>query len=376
MAVHPSFRIIPGPVEGIVPLIENYKVGKIYDETGSRKRVLVETIEYQDMVGRTRLLPHISALCNLLSSDSIRQQQCILPFYGLHHNIKDFYFELVYDFPISSVSHREGVSSPSNPISLYELLTVGNARGNSPPLESRLILGLELAKSLAALHDANWFHKDLTSHNVLFCPPSAPTDITSQSTDDIASRPFLVGFQRSRSGVDDLTEGPQQIRAHHRCHDPRYISATKHPFQQFRPQFDYYSFGILLVEIGLWSTIEAVMGEEYANVDDHAFCTAVLDHKLATLSFSLGSGYVDIVTDCLSGLGLDAQHDQGLPTHRFSAQGRASGTVNPNYSLLFKQKVVMPVQSFSAIFDCVKNRPLDKKRKRDREEIASLKRRA
>ncbi|KAL1983890.1 hypothetical protein VTN96DRAFT_9814 [Rasamsonia emersonii] len=327
----PSFKIISGPI-AYTRQIGQYKIAKIRrDQHGQGKWAIVETIQYQDQLRRQRLLPRIYALCDLLTTDHLRQQLCIPPFHGLKDNVDAFCFEMVYDFPNE---HKGGLSGLS-PLSLRQLLTEREP-SKFPSWESRLKLGFELAESLAAFHDVNWFHKDLTSFSVLFFP----THQTSPSAR--ASRPYLLGFQHSRSAIDDFTEGPLQDRKHHRYHDPRYICVENHQFTRFRPQFDYYSLGILLVEIGFWDTIDAVM-DEYKNEDNHVFSASLIKHKLPTLSFSMGSRYANIVKQCLTGLGEQA------PTN-----------------LLFKQKVVMPLKSLNRFYPAQEPEP-DRKREREGE---------
>jgi hypothetical protein len=107
----------------------------------------------------------------------------------------------------------------------------------------------------------------------------------------------------------------------------------------------------LLIEIGFWDTIDAVMGE-YTNEDNDVFSATLIKHKLPTLSFSMGSRYADIVKQCLTGLG-----EQALST-----EGRSAMHLPTN--LLFKQKVVMPLKSFNRFYPAQEP---DKKRRREGE---------
>jgi hypothetical protein len=104
----------------------------------------------------------------------------------------------------------------------------------------------------------------------------------------------------------------------------------------------------LLIEIGFWATIDAVM-VEYTNEDNYVFSETLIKHKLPALSFSMGSRYADIVKQCLAGL-----DEQALST-----EGRSA--MNPPTNLLFKQKVVMPLKSCNRFYPAQEP---DKKRKR------------
>jgi hypothetical protein len=70
-------------------------------------------------------------------------------------------------------------------------------------------LALELAEAiLAAFHEVEWFHKDLTSSNVL-CFPA-----TESTPSAMAQNPYLFGFRHSRHAADGFTTGPLQDKMH------------------------------------------------------------------------------------------------------------------------------------------------------------------
>jgi serine/threonine protein kinase len=333
----PIFQLLGGPVR-YVQTIGRYHVAKLRDKKDNHnKSVIVEIIQYQDQLRRQRLLPRIHALCKLLSSEQLGQELRIPKFYGLHDNTQAFCFEIIYEFP----GEHQAENLQLMPISLRELLTE-REQCHYPSWDTRLGLGLELAESLAAFHDVTWFHKDLTSFNVLFFPTSQ-TAPTARAT-----HPYLLGFQHSRSAADDFTEGPLQDRSHQRYHHPRYISLETRHFTRFRPQFDWYSLGILLIEIGLWETIDRFM-HEHAQKDNYAFSENLIQYKLSALSFNMGDKYVDIVKECLTGLNekpenTDEREQLDLATN-----------------LMLKDKVVIPLKSLDRTRS---TQGVDKKRKR------------
>lgn len=317
----PSFHVISGPIK-YAQRERCCTTAKVQSDEHSRSiPVIVEKIKYQDQFRAQKLLPRIHALCDLLSSKNLGHQLRVPPFYALYDHVEKFRFEILYEFPTEY--GRE--LSPVNPISLHELLTE-QAISSFPSWESRFKLGLELTDSLAAFHDVHWFHKDLTSFSVLFFPTKGTAPPAR------AKRPYLTGFQHSRSATDDFSEGPLQDPKHQRYHHPKYVCVENHQFFRFRPQFDYYSLGILLLEIGFWATIEAIM-HDYTNEDNYAFSEAIIKLKLPELSFHMGTGYADIVRECL--IGFDEQ------PHNMDTSPSSDLTVN----VLFRRKVAMQLKT-------------------------------
>ena len=298
-------------------------VGRYKTAVIANRLCVVERIYYQDRYRRLSLSKRIDALCRLLSDPHLAPQLRVLPFVGVSENKDNFCFDLLYEFP----SQRVEDLSPVRPVSLHELLEQHKDL-DRPPWESRVQLSLELTESLAAFHDVNWYHKDLTSFNVLFFP---------NTTTAAASRvrePYLVGFQHSHHAADDLTEGPLQDRKHQRYHHPQYIDVQDHQFKRFRPRFDWYSLGILLVEVGFWSPIDTIM-EKSSRVDKWTFATVLLQEKVPLLSFHMGSPYTNVVRECLANL----QDDRDLEMH--------SAATAP-ISLLLKERIVTPLKDFCA----------------------------
>ncbi|KAK9423247.1 putative Protein kinase domain-containing protein [Seiridium unicorne] len=265
-----------------------YTIAKIRQNDGGIKRVFIESIQYHDMLRKNKLLPRIHALGSLLSTNKNTNLQLrIPPFYGIHDNEAALCLDMLYEFPLE----QDGDYSQIEPTSLHDLLQEREVH-HFPSMEQRLRLGLNLAEALSAFHAVDWYHKDLTSFNVLFFPTSKIPPA------ERSNFPYLVGFRHSRSANDDFTEGPLQDRQHQRYHHPKYISRETHDFTRFRPQFDYYSLGILLLEVGFWSTIDVIM-ESNSGDNNYVFSDTLIRTKLPALSFYLGSKYADIVRQCL-----------------------------------------------------------------------------
>ena len=299
--------------------------------------LIAETVHYQDPIRRQRLLPRIHALSKLLSSEPVSRGLRLLPFFGIRENSDDFCFEVLYELPNRQFGDRD----EANLTSLHDLLAVRDVI-KFPSWENRCGLAQEVAESLASFHDLDWYHKDFTS----FCILSLPNHRSSY-TSQISS--YLLGFHHSRSATDEFTEGPLQDRNHQRYHHPQYISTEDSQFTRFQPQFDYYSLGIVLMEIGLWDTIEAIM-DEHLHLNNHDFATTLVMQKLPLLSFHMGSWYASIVSECLSGISESSVKDNNP-----SADAKF-----PN--VRFKEKVVIPLKEH-----CASYRVPGPRRKRERD---------
>ena len=292
---------------------------------GHRKKpVIFESVKYQDPIRQQKLRPRVYALCELISSGTVGQDLRLPPFYGLHENRDNMCFDIVYGFPRNDL----GYSDHMNLMSLHDLLTE-RAIPSFPTWEVRCTLARNLAESLNSFHDVNWYHKDLTPFSILFFPSRDKTSLSIRATS-----PYLLGFHHSRMAIDDFTEGPLQDRSHQRYHHPDYISVYNHQYARFRPEFDYYSLGIVLIEIGLWSTIDLVM-EEYKTLNNHEFSKRLMQQKVPLLSFQMGTWYEDVVRHCLS-----------PPSQNLDGDLKGSELV-PFIKSLFIRKVIMPLREHS-----------------------------
>ncbi|KAL4879762.1 kinase-like domain-containing protein [Aspergillus karnatakaensis] len=302
--------------------VGQFKTGTVfYNNQAVPILVFIETIKYYDPLIWDSHVPRIYALCELLKSEDVLNNFCIPPFYGVRERRKDWAFDVVYRYPT-----QEGGQRPrQQPISLYNLLLERNVRHG--PLESRLKLAANLAEALASFHDVKWYHKDLTSSNIVFFP-------SSQTPSVITNQPYLVGFQHSRRAAEDSTEGPLQDLTRQRYYDPLYVSAKNGRFTEFRSSFDRYRLGIVLLEIGFWSPIDVIMAE-HKEKDNIAFWSLILAEKIPELAFFVGDRYADIVRQCLTQLEMEAD-----PTGY-------TGGMEPSSNVFFRQAVVGPLQALA-----------------------------
>ncbi|TKA24286.1 hypothetical protein B0A54_17447 [Friedmanniomyces endolithicus] len=264
-----------------------FRLARVFDESNDVGRlVLEEVMKYQDRYRLKRLLPRLSKLAELLAGPNLPPELRVLLFYGLHDHVKTLSVGVLYD--LGEV--HQGVPSSLELKSLHQLLA-NRDKTHLPNLEKRY--SSQAALQRHSQRSTTW----------------SGTTKTSPAT------PYLIDFHHSRQTRDDFSEGPlaaSQDRSRERYHHPDYLSKENGQFRGFRPEFDYYSLGILLLEVACWNTIDAIMSS-HAKEDNRTFARSVVEEKLDELKFSVGSTYAGVVEQCLTGVKKSAVVAEGVP---------------------------------------------------------------
>ncbi|KAH8892124.1 hypothetical protein GQ53DRAFT_764496 [Thozetella sp. PMI_491] len=180
-------------------------------------------------------------------------------------------------------------------VSLYRALQPQisrKARIQKPTLGERYLLALTIGRALLQWHLVGWVHQGIASYNVIFfeAEPGVPE----------YARPCLLGFEYSREY--DATSLQRQ------AHMGTMADQYRHPDRQGeRPPrsqtklHDIYSFGLLLVEIGLWRPLDQTFKELLELRGTKELRAAILKKGQGLLSHSMGLAYETIALLCLSG---------------------------------------------------------------------------
>jgi len=258
----------------------------VYQPAGSDSAtsVLVEwkyfLPKWRDALERT-MLNRMNAVARLLNHvpkpEGFRTLHCfgyMEDAAGIHRR-----FGLVYRLPNPNTSSK----------SLYNLLSDEVTDSYQVPfLGDRFRLALVLVTALYELHLTNWLHKSIRSDNILFFMRKG-VDVSS-----LINSPYLVGFDYSRpESATEASEQPSDI-AFDLYRHPDYRSGST----TYRREFDIYSIGVVLVEIGLWTKIKSFY--QYGDTP-HRFKQILLEECLGELGSSMGTIYRDAVKVCLSG---------------------------------------------------------------------------
>jgi hypothetical protein len=181
------------------------------------------------------------------------------------------------------------------PMSLFELLSPKKdpqKPTQTPSLECRFRLAALLAISLLEFHNVDWVHKSLNAYNILF--------FTNENGDVAFPEPYIVGFDFSRpdkSGGISLTTraSPLDIYRHP---EARRVTHSANQAHLYKKEFDVYSLGLILFEIGLWRRLDEFLKP---NLTPDAFKERIVSYVQRHMSLWMGETYKRVVLSCLSG---------------------------------------------------------------------------
>ncbi|CAF9940906.1 MAG: hypothetical protein HETSPECPRED_002674 [Heterodermia speciosa] len=164
---------------------------------------------------------------------------------------------------------------------------------NIPSLEDRFRLAYNLASSLYHFHAQGTTHRNLNSNNVMFFfsgPPRGYAKEPEPWKEGAIRKPFLASFDQSD---EDALDGQEE---------PFISSIYRHPRTNrgersaYKPAYDLYSLGIILIEIGLWMPISRLWKTRYSRSDFKVRLQRVYIRKLAA---KCGTTYMRVVENCL-----------------------------------------------------------------------------
>lgn len=187
--------------------------------------------------------------CNNKTGD-VRAPRC-LGYFEDESDDYDHRFGLVFEKPAS-------VPRTASLVSLHDMLldnTSEHRKGDVPSLTHRLALMRILAENLERAHSLGWLHKDLRSNNILFFKDTPETDA-------VLSEPYISGFDYSRLDIkDDLTITYRPLLGMHDMFKNiyRHTLVLSEGNGASKITHDWYSFGIVLLEIALWMPIDSIL---------------------------------------------------------------------------------------------------------------------
>jgi hypothetical protein len=178
----------------------------------------------------------------------------------------------------------------ASPISLKTRL-----QRKAPSLDVRIQLAKMLAVSLNEIHSSGWLHKNIQSSNILFFQDSTDSTDSAEKRDEVLlSKPYLVGFEISRPEADKRGTEPKTGE-----NSSDQLQLTQHPSQSWtfsRREHDIYSLGLVLLEIGLWDTLDNLKLPEDTIADFHASIQSIADD----LHADAGLAYREATKQCLA----------------------------------------------------------------------------
>ena len=250
------------------------------------------------------------------------EEFCALNCRGFFHDVRRSALGLVFDYPQTASSFQ----SQKEPRSLQHLLTETSRYPKlHPTLDAKFWVAHKLCQSVLEFHTVGWLHKRLCSTNVLFF-------LTSARLEDSWFRiPYIVGFSHSRPDkISAFTGGPEESNTNHNQH-PLYFSKRK-----YRAEYDYYSLGVVLLEIGLWAPLSSMIRKDQGSCEQ--IRQQLVDKRLPQLKQYMGRHYYEAVNTCLQG---------GLVGSNLSGRQQASDAraLQLNFNVMVVQKISKLVQN-------------------------------
>jgi hypothetical protein len=282
---HSELQIDP-PI--LCKMLGDFYVSEIASpESGGTRKVLVEHRNYgghcSDEKIAKELLIRLEALAELLNSAQQRKDMHVLHCSGFYYDPKRYAYGLVYDFP-QPLSAGGGELCVTT---LRALIESDTQLLCMPVLGDRFRLAHDLAASVLEFHKVAWLQKGISSFNIVFFHPKASTQV---------NRMYFMGFLNSRQNDEfAFTEGPGEDPKHKDFQHPEYSQGQL----RFRPEFDYYSLGVVLLELGMWRMLSELTRGWCESPRE--FREKLLEKRVPRLGPPMGAIYQDVVRVCLSG---------------------------------------------------------------------------
>ena len=236
---------IRGPWSDLGP----HEVGTLEPECD---RILIEYLNYGEAWNSREheLLERVNAIASLRSKDVfIESIFPILQCRGYYHEPARTRFGIVYQLPTEAQN--------TAPMSLLTAFEKSKSRSLQPSLTQRFKLASTLVSHVLSFHRGGWLHRSISAFNVICFPDAFPSIAAS------LTRPYFIGFNHSRVNGDDKfssSSGLEMEYQHpsYRRNTQAYADDERNVIVRFRQEFDYYSVGIVLMEIAFWRSLESM----------------------------------------------------------------------------------------------------------------------
>lgn len=175
------------------------------------------------------------------------------------------------------------------PITLHQLIK--DEFKPKPTLDQRYDIAWQIGKALQQWHLAGWVHRGISSRNIFFfCR-------TTMSDPDFEA-PYLSGFKHSRSEVFSGRRRVLDLVSHSRSSFDFPIDVSP-PYNKLD---DLYSYGLLLLELGLWQLFPATVPQRTKlKMKTDQMRQILIESAQTELGFRMGNDYRDSTIRCLEG---------------------------------------------------------------------------
>ncbi|KAF1951344.1 hypothetical protein CC80DRAFT_496162 [Byssothecium circinans] len=280
--------------------------------------VLVEYATYDPAYRSTGVPPPTDRLETLLSIlaklANDQSSHAALTCRGYFEDPAQPRFGIVFELPsfvYSGASDSHKSVGELRPETLLSVLQTGskslhNSNSRTPALEDRFRLAFTLASTFNKIHGGNFTHKDVNSSNILLFRKNKPQSPNSRALDFALRSPVICSFDLFSEYDIEPTNTMPPLNIYRHPEDPKF---TGEKGKQHGPQFDLYSLGLILLEVGLWQPLADLWKPKYTLAD---FKQRVEEVYIRRLSSKCGTAYEQVVRDCFWAADRIASGAEGL----------------------------------------------------------------
>ncbi|KAJ4315819.1 hypothetical protein N0V94_005771 [Neodidymelliopsis sp. IMI 364377] len=266
--------------------------------------VLIEYATYDPTYRFTEVSPptdRLDTLLSILANFSNDQPHlATLRCLGYFEDPKQPRFGLVFELPSSTYSGASDAHKTIDelrPVTLLSVLQTGskslnNSNSATPPLEDRFRLAYSLAITLSKIHGDNFVHKDINSSNILVFRKNRRQSANTRALQYALRSPVICSFDLFSEYDIETTNTMPTLNIYRHPDDPKFTGLKE---RHHGPQFDMYSLGLILLEIGLWQPLADLWKPKYTLAD---FKQRVEDVYIRRLASKCGTAYMQVVRDC------------------------------------------------------------------------------
>ncbi|KAI0455449.1 hypothetical protein F5B21DRAFT_189095 [Xylaria acuta] len=284
--------------------------------------LLVEYAEFDPIYSATGIMPELNRFEKLsagLQTESSRAPGAWIGLpvlLGYYEDMERSRLALIYSFPptFNAVTFDNLTQHPfDNLCTLDNLLSRPNFE---PTLEAKFRLAYNLANTVFDMHSRGITHGNLHTSTISFANTVGDDSGTSGANEVDIRRPLISSFDIFPNSPS-TSHSPSMFLLHRHTLDPRTTSQSPLAVNSDTKTLDLYSLAMMLVSIGLWTTLE--------NLVPSLDSPSVPESVLGQLAIRCGTLYMRAVQSCWNAVELELSRPGNGDEIIRQVQTRASG---------------------------------------------------
>ncbi|KAI0414419.1 hypothetical protein F5X98DRAFT_365838 [Xylaria grammica] len=284
--------------------------------------LLVEYAEFDPIYSATGIMPEMARFEKLsagLQTESSRSPGTWigLPLLlGYYEDMERSRLALIYSFPptFNAVTFENVTQHPID--NLCTLANLLNRPNFEPTLEAKFRLAYNLANTVFDMHSRGITHGNLHASTISFTNTVGNEPGMPNANEVDIRRPLISSFDIFPNS-HSTTHPPSMFLLHRHTLDPRTTSQSPLAINSDTKTLDLYSLAMMLVSIGLWTTLENLV----PNLDS----PSVPESVLGQLAIRCGTPYMRAVQTCWNAVELELSRPGNGDEIIRQVQMRASG---------------------------------------------------